>query len=336
MATFPLSRLDHPAHWLFTVLGIVVFSGCATTPNFSALEDDEMYLRRGEEFITDAQYLNFALEQSAEEPLEDDYYDPSRSLYSPGYAGGYGYGMPRYQSSINNPYRPFGNGMGNGWGLSSYLNPFGAGGMGYGMGFGMGYGGMDPYGSGWGNPYGMGYGSGYGYGYSPFAANNWNNGYGGYNGWNNGYGGWNNSNGGWSGTGSNDSFNGVTGRTRTPIMSYTGSGSNYDSNGVLVRPKVEETPADQSPTASPRGGDTSAPTYVAPASNSRMNRWMEKIGNQRDTTSPRPNRSWSAPEPSNNSSRSRTSPANTPSRSSGSSGGSRPSGSSRSSRGGGR
>jgi len=334
MSRFPSLPLLPSTTWLFVTIGLVLFSGCAVTPDFSALEDDELYLRRGEEFVTDAMYLAFAMEQSAEEPAEDDYYDPNRSQYSPGYMGGYG--MPRYQSSFNNPYRPFGNGFGTNWGLSSYMNPFAAGGMG--MGYGMGYGG-------WNDPFAMGYGSGFGsnYGYgSPSGYNNWNNyGYG-YNNWNNGWNnGWNTNYGGWAGTGSNDSFGGFTSRTRTPIMSYTGSGSNYDTEGVLVRPKVEAPRPDEMPAVSPERSEPSTPTYVSPASNSRTNRWMQPA-QSRDNNRSNSSRSWSAPEPSDNSSRSRSNSFSAPSNSGNSrsggnsSGGSRPSGSSRSSRGGGR
>ena len=326
MSRFPSLQLMHSTPWLMATLGLLLLSGCAVTPDFSALEDDELYLRRGEEFVTDAMYLAFAMEQSAEEPAEDDYYDPNRSQYSPGYMGGYG--MPRYQSSFNNPYRPFGNGFGSNWGLSSYMNPFAAG------GFGMGYGG-------WNDPFAMGYGSGFGMGYgygSPFGYNNWNNyGYG-YNNWNNG---WNTNYGGWTGAGSNDSFGGLTGRTRTPIMSYTANGSNYDADGILVRPKVEAPRPDETPAVAPERSEPSTPTYVSPASNSRTNRWMQPA-NSRDKNRGNSSRFWSAPEPSNNSSRSRSNSFSAPSnggnsRSGGnSSGGSRPSGSSRSSRGGGR
>jgi len=323
MARFSLSSLTLSLQWFVAFIGLMLLSGCATTPNFSALEDDELYLKRGEEFVTDAMYLAFALEQSSEETIEDDYYDPSRSQYSPGYAGGY-YGMPGYQSSFNNPFRPFGNGFGTNWGLSSYLNPFGAGGL----GFGYGMGGYDPFSS-WGNPYGS-----MGYGYNPYGWNNgWNNGYG-YTNWNNGG---NINYGGWTGTGTTDQLGGVTGRTRTPIMSYTNNGSNYDANGVLVRPKVD-TPSNENMTEEiPRTEE--APTYVSPKNSSPVQRWIENSGNSNRNT-------WSSPD---NSSRSRSNGTNAPSWNSGNSrsggsiggssgGNSRSSGSSssRSSRGGGR
>lgn len=336
----------HP--WFALVLGTVLLASCASTPDFSALEDDELYLRRGEEFVTDAAYLAFAYENNAEEAAGDDYYDPARGTdFGPGYMNSYG--MPGYQPSYYNRYRPFGGGFGSGfgtqWGLSSYMNPYAAGGLG--MGYGMG--GYDPFYGGWGNPYSMGYGSGFGYG-NPYAWNNgwgssWNNPYG-YTNWNNG---WNTNYGGWTGTGSNDSFTSITGRTRTPIMSYTASGSNYDQEGVLVRPKVEAQRPDEVPAAAPARTEEVSPTYVSPRESRRARGWMQPENNTRQST---PSRSWSAPAPSNNSnnsfnnsSRSRSNSFSAPSNSSGgsrsndsggSSSGSRSSSSSRSSRGGGR
>ena len=324
---------------------ILLLVGCASTPDFSALEDDEMYLRRGEEFVTDAMYLAFALEQSAEEPTEDDYYEPNRAEYSPGYVGGYG--MPGYQPSFYNPYRPFDNGFGNGfgttWGMASYLNPYAAGGM----GFGYGMGGYDPLYNNWGSPYAMGYGSGFGYGYGPNAWNNgWNNGWNnpyGYSGWNSG---WNSNYGGW--TGNNDTYSGMTGRTRTPIMSYTGNGSNYDSNGILVRPKVEAQRPDEVPAVAPEQGGSTSPTYVAPTESSRAQKWMQAILPDGAIEELNTNRSWglpatpanestSPPTPSRTNSSSAPSNVGGTSRSGGAtrSGGSSSSATSRSSRGGG-
>ena len=135
MARLSSLPFGSPGSWLYAVLGSLLMAGCASTPDFSALEDDELYLRRGEEFVTDAAYLAFAYENNAEESDGDDYYDPNRSQFSPGYMNSYG--MPGYQPSYYNRYRPFGGGFGNGfgtqWGLASYMNPYGAG------GFGMGY-----------------------------------------------------------------------------------------------------------------------------------------------------------------------------------------------------
>ena len=336
--------------WLAALVGSLFLAGCATTPDFSALEDDELYLRRGEEFVTDAAYLAFAYENNVDANDGDDYYDPTRSTdFGPGYMNSYG--MPGYQPSYYNRYRPFGGGFGNGfgtqWGLASYMNPYAAGGLG--IGYGMGVGGYDPFYNGWGNPYGMGYGSGFGYS-NPYAWNNgwgnsWNNPYG-YNNWNNGWGnGWNTNYGGWAGTGSNDSFTSLTGRTRTPIMSYTGNGSNYDGQGVLVRPKVEAQRPDEVPAAAPARTEEASPTYVSPRESRRARGWMQPDNSTRERSNS--SRSWSAPSNNsnnsfNNSSRSRSNSFSAPSNSGGSrsggssSGSSRSSSSSRSSRGGGR
>lgn len=337
--TASLQSIFSPLKSFFWIACTLFVAGCGSTVDFSALEDDELYLKRGEEFITDAMYLEFAFQQAGmeSEAAENDYYDPERSAYSPGYMG-YGYGMPGYQSSFNNPYRPFSNGIG----LNSYFNPMGGtgwnmgyGGMGYGgMGYGMGYGMGNAYNGGWG-----------GYGMNPYGYNGWNNGWNngyGYNGWNNGYGNpyVNNGNGG-------DTFggygNGFTGLTRTPIMSYTSNGSNYDSSGVLARPKTEEEDLQVDPSATER--ITPSPTYVAPNPSSRVNRWMSgnSSGVQEQPRTREQKREWSLPESSpsswgnSNRSNSTTAPSNnTRSNSSGNSrsnGGS--SSSSRSSRGGG-
>ena len=351
----PMARLSSltfssPKTWLFAVLGSLFIAGCASTPNLSSLEDDELYLRRGEEFISDAALLAFAYENTTDELGGDDYYDPTRTDFSPGYMNNFG--VPSYQPSFSNRYRNFGGGFGNGfgtsWGLASYMNPFAAGSMGNGMGF------YDPFYAGWSNPYSMGYGSGFGYG-NPYGWNNgwgsnWNNPYG-YtnwnNGWNNPYGytnwnnGWNTYNGGFTGIGSDDSFTNITGRTRTPIMSYTGSGSNYDSNGVLARPKVEAQRRGEVSTISPTRTEETSPTYVSPKQSRRSRGWMQPDNPSRNRNNS--SRSRSAPSSNsnnsfNNSSRSRTNSYGSPSNKGGtrSSGNSRTNSSSRSPRGGGR
>ena len=86
--------------------------------------------------------------------------------------------------------------------------------------------------------------------------------------------------GGWTGTGSNDSFTGVTGRTRTPIMSYTGNGSNYDGNGILVRPKVEAQRPDEVPAATPARTEEASPTYVSPKQS--PGGWMQPNNSSRE------------------------------------------------------
>lgn len=317
----------------------VLLAGCASLPDFSALEDDEMYLGRGEEFVTDSKYLAFALQQAgAQEVMEDDYYDANRGAYGEGYVGGFG--TPGYQPSYNDPYRPFSNGLG----LQSYFNPM----SGYGMGMGMGYGGFN------GMNFGMNNGFGYnnmGYttmSYNPYGFNSWNNAYNPYgyynpygnNGWNNGYSGWgNNGNSGpyfgdVSGGGSS-----VTSFTRTPIMSYTNNGSNYDDAGVLVSPKSDREEAN---------GNVQ-PTVVKPQRNKRQNRWMQ-AASTRENSSNESNSNWNSRSRTNGSSgfnNSYSAPTSTPrsnatrssgsnSRSSGSSPRGSSSGNSRSSRGGGK
>ena len=133
MARLPLTPLflrAIPVRWILSLAAATtLLAGCASLPDFSALENDELYLSRGEEFITDSKYLAFAMEQAGVEDLaEDDYYDANRSAYGEGYVGGYG--GPGFQPSFNNPYRPFSNGLG----LQSYFNPM----SGYGMGMGDG------------------------------------------------------------------------------------------------------------------------------------------------------------------------------------------------------
>jgi hypothetical protein len=338
----PLFRRAMPHHgFLGFAAAAVLLAGCASLPDFSALEDDEMYLGRGEEFVTDSKYLAFALEQAgAQDVMEDDYYDADRSGYGQGYVGGYG--MPGYQPSYNNPYRPFSNGLG----LQSYFNPMNGSGMGMGMGYGMGYGGLN------------GMNNGFGYnsmGYNPYGFNGWNNGYNPYgyynpfgnNGWNNGYSGWgNNGNAGPYFGSINGEGSGLTSFTRTPIMSYTNNGSNYDDAGVLVRPKSER---DES-------SNSVQPTVVTPERGTRKNRWMQasqktETRSTRNTNNDSGNSNWNSRSRSsgssgaNGSNNSFSVPTSTPrsnstrsnsTRSSGSSPRGSSNGNSRSSRGGGK
>ena len=346
MARLPLTPLflqAIPVRWILSLAAATtLLAGCASLPDFSALENDELYLSRGEEFITDSKYLAFAMEQAGVEDLaEDDYYDANRSTYGEGYVGGYG--GPGFQPSFNNPYRPFSNGLG----LQSYFNPM----SGYGMGMGMGYGGFS------GMNYGMNNGFGYnnmGYnnmGYNPYGFNGWNNGYNPYgyyntygnNGWNNGYSGWGNN--GNAGPYFGDVYgggSGVTSFTRTPIMSYTNNGSNYDDAGVLVRPKTEREEATEAV----------QPTVVQPKRNKRQNRWMQatpstETRSTRTNSNSNSNSNWNSRSRSGESNKSINTPTSTPrsnatrssgsnSRSSGSSPRGSSTGSSRSSRGGGK
>lgn len=318
----------------------LLLAGCASLPDFSALEDDEMYLGRGEEFVTDSKYLAFALEAAgAQDVMEDDYYDANRGAYGEGYVNGFG--STGYQPSYNNPYRPFRNGLG----LQSYFNPM----NGSGMGYGMGYGGFNGMNNGMNN--GFGYNS---YGYNPYGFNGWNNGYNPYgyynpygnNGWNNGYSGWgNNGNTGPYFGSVNGEGSGVTSFTRTPIMSYTNNGSNYDGAGILVSPKTERE----------ESNNGVQPTVVTPERDKRRNRWMQ-ASPSRETDSNGGTSDWNSKSRSSGSSRSSRSsgsndsysaPTNAPrpnvtrssgsnSRSSGSSPRGSSNGKSRSSRGGGK
>ena len=318
--------------WIALLLG-----GCASSPDLSGLENDELYLTRGEEFVTDAQYLAFALEQSGytEERGADDYYDPDR-----GYASEM---SPGYRPSFMGPN---GSNMQWGLGLSNYFSPYGSMGMGCSP-FGQSGYGYDPYGmggfgnSGFGyNPYG-GYG---GYGYNPYGGYG---GYGsyGYNPYNN-YG--NNSTGGYT---NSDSYDGqVTNFTYTPIMTSTFVNSSYDENGILVRPRTEEVdsetthsfkPEAATPESAPRGmnrwlesASTPLETESTRTLQNTLNRPVDVSNSERRIETPtRSNRSSSggSPEPSISTPRNASSPSTRPSGSNRNSSGS----STRSKRGGG-
>ena len=177
-----------PAAWISLIGLTVTMTSCGGAfRQASALEDDELYLSRGEEFLTDEEYLSYAFEQagfSESEELEMD------SRAGDGFNSNFGY-VPQ---SLR------GRSM-----LRGYMTPYGAAGFGpnpydpYGSAFYGGYNPYDPYGSnmgwnngwsnswgspsGWGmNPY-MGYGFGSGFGYNPYAYNP----YGFNNGWGGGY-----------------------------------------------------------------------------------------------------------------------------------------------------
>ena len=199
------------------IVSIVGFIGCGISPNLtSSLESDELYLSSGEEFITDAEYLAFALKDFESLDSEEDYYNENS-----GYINNRGYSNNNFNSNL--PY--------NSLGLSSYFSPYGAGysncsynnygnnnynSYGYG---GYGY-----------NPY-NGYGQG-GYGYNPY--NCYGQGGYGYNPYNNyGYGGYNG--GGYFGSysgGETYSTSSVLVGPRTPLLTGTLTNSNY-SGGRL-------------------------------------------------------------------------------------------------------
>ena len=217
-----------PAVWISLIGLTVTMTSCGGAfRQASALEDDELYLSRGEEFLTDEEYLSYAFEQagfSESEELEMD------SRAGDGFNSNFGY-VPQ---SLR------GRSM-----LRGYMTPYGAAGFGpnpydpYGSAFYGGYNPYDPYGSnmgwnngwsnswgspsGWGmNPY-MGYGFGSGFGYNPYAYNP----YGFNNGWGGGYNVYQGS--GWLGGGEPSGGSPVVVAPRTPI--WTSSSINSATGG---------------------------------------------------------------------------------------------------------
>ena len=193
-----------------TLVFAILLSGCALSPNLSSnLENDEIYLNKDEEFVSDAEYLTNAYESSEESVNNyDSWSNPGGISCGTGY-GNYGY------------YGGWGNGWNNGWGNNIYggnsfygYDPFGGGYYGYG-----GY-----------NPYGY---SPFGYGYSA-----WNNPYNNGWGWNNGWGiSWGN---GWGGP--SDIFTSSTYviRPRTPLTTTFFSNSNYNGTQLITNKEVRE------------------------------------------------------------------------------------------------
>lgn len=218
------SSLFHPFRAALAVaLGwlLLAMSGCAPggLGYTMGLETDEAYLQRGEAFVTDEEYMAFAMEQAGV-GQEGDYYDPDRAARS---------------NRSGNAFTPYMNscmgmtnlGIGGGWG-----SPFG----------GFGYSPYNAYGS---SPYGYGYSNGYnpygyGYGYNPYG-----NGYNPYNPYGyNPYGpAWGNGGGSWWGSNSGSfddlGFN-VTSGPRIPILTSTGNNSNHGETGLLVTPRKME------------------------------------------------------------------------------------------------
>ena len=213
--------MDLPIHFFklpSIVLSVVAFVGCGISPNMtSSLESDELYLSSGEEFITDTEYLAFALNDLESLDSDEDYYNPS------------GYGSRRYSNNGYNSNQPY-----HSLGLSSHFSPYG---YGFNNGFNNGYG-YNNYNSGY-NNYGYNsYGNG-GYGYDPY---NNSNGYG-YNPFNNyGYGGYNSGGyfGNYTGTISNIMGSVFAPCPRTPLLTSTLTNSNY-SGGRLSTNKTQET-----------------------------------------------------------------------------------------------
>ena len=233
------------------LLLVVISTGCGSLMQRTAnLEDDELYLERGEEFITDAEYLAYAYEQAG--------YDAAAGeMNAPNARGG-----DAFQSSFGYvPQSLRGRSM-----LRGYMTPYGAAGFGpnpydpWGSSFYGGYsaynpGFYDPY-----NPYGspMG-GGGFGYnswGVNPYMGNSWGNGWGmnpyAYNPYGYGYNGYNPYNpygvggmyGGvntWGNPWGSDVFevNNVVVAPRTPIWTSSSINSN-GGGGRLLTNKVEE------------------------------------------------------------------------------------------------
>ena len=196
---------------------MVAFIACGISPNHtSSLESDELYLASGEEFITDAEYLDFALKDFESLDSEEDYYNENS-----GYIDNRGYSNNNFNSNL--PY--------NSLGLGSCFSPYGAG-SNYGY---NNYGGYNNFGY---NPYNnISYG---GYGYNPY--NNYGFGGYGYNPYNNyGYGGYNG--GGYFGsyTGGETYFtSSVLVGPRTPLLTGTLTNSNYRGDRLSTN-KTQET-----------------------------------------------------------------------------------------------
>ncbi|MDA0728167.1 MAG: hypothetical protein O3B70_07100 [Bacteroidetes bacterium] len=255
--TYPTPTYKPPGCKLWTwILILSLSTGCGSlSKHMSSLEDDELYLSRGETFVTDAEYLAYAYEQAgynAEEGVDsrrgdnfqsDFGYVPQslrgrsmlRGYMSPYGAAGFGPnpydpfgssfygGYSPYSPGFYDPYNPYGSPMGwnSGWNMNPYMgNNWGSSPYGFG-GYGMGMYGMNPYNTGWGyNPYG-------GWGYNPYG--------GGWTSWGNG------SSGG-------DVY--TTGNSfvapRTPIWTSSGINSN-GSGGRLITNKTEESEASDEP-----------------------------------------------------------------------------------------
>jgi len=233
-ASFPSLRLGSFTA-LLALLLVVVSTGCGSLMQRTAsLEDDELYLDRGEEFITDAEYLAYAYEQAGYDPRGE--YGELDSRGGDAFQSSFGY-VPqslRGRSMLRGYMTPYGAaGFGpnpyDPWGSSFYggYNPYSpyGGSMGYNMMGGNGWG-MNPYAY---NPYGYGYNGYNPYGYGGYGLGGY--GTGGYGGFNN----WGNS--GWG----SDVFevSNVVVAPRTPIWSSTSINSN-GGGGRLLTNKVEE------------------------------------------------------------------------------------------------
>lgn len=307
-APYPSLRLGSLAT-LFALLFVVVSTGCGSLMQRTAsLEDDELYLERGEEFITDAEYLAYAYEQAGYDAAAGEYGRmDSRSGDAFQSSFGYvpqslrgrsmlrGYMTPYGAAGFGpNPYDPWGSSFCGGYspynpGFYDPYNPYGSPMMG--CGFGNNSWGMNPYmGGNWGmnpysyNPYGYGY-----TGYNPYGYGV--GGFGGYGGYGGVYGGYGN---GWGSdvyTSSN-----VVVAPRTPIWSSSSVNSNA-GGGRLLTNKDEEIQATGEP-AAPRtiwrgvdalGSGTARPaaTSARPSNSSSSNYGQSEYGSSSRSSSTR-------------------------------------------------
>ena len=250
---------------LMALLLVVMTTGCGSLLQRTAnLEDDELYLDRGEEFITDAEYLAYAYEQAGYD-VEGGEYGPRDSRGGDAFQSSFGYvpqslrgrsmlrgymtpygaagfgpnpydpwgssfygGYSAYNPGFYDPYNPYGSPMGNlGWGSSAWgVNPYMGGSFGNVWGNSWG---MNPYGN---SPYGF---NSYNP-YNPYGAGGW---YGGGNNWGNAWGG-----------GDVFDVNTVVVAPRTPIWTSSAINSN-GGGGRLLTNKVDEVDAESGKPAAP-------------------------------------------------------------------------------------
>lgn len=236
-------------------------TGCGSLMQRTAnLEDDELYLDHGEEFITDADYLAYAYEQAGYDAVGGDYAPDARQGDSFGSNFGYvpqslrgrsmlrGYMTPYGAAGFGpNPYDPWGSSFYGGYnpynsGFCNPQNPFGN--PMYGGSLGYNSWGMNPY---MGNSWGGGWNNGFngGWGMNPYAYNPYNpyGGVGFYNGYNN----WGNA---WSGGGGDVYEVNTVVAPRTPIWASSAINSN-GGGGRLLTNKVDDSGAQEGQPAAP-------------------------------------------------------------------------------------
>ena len=255
--------LPRPNFRTLQSLGIVylalVSTGCGSLLQRTAnLEDDELYLERGEAFVTDAEYLAYAYEQAGYNDAAGEY-DDAEARSGDGFQSSFGY-VPqslRGRSMLRgymtpygaagfgpNPYDPWGSSFYNGYGAYNpgFVDPYNTwGSAGMGGGWGTSAWGINPYvGGAWGmngwgmNPYAyQPYGGGlygpnpYGFGYAPGYANNA------------GFGSWGFEDGFQSGTP-------LVVAQRTPIWASSAINSNAGGRRLMTNKAGSEEISDQS------------------------------------------------------------------------------------------